>query len=169
MKKNILIFGLVAVIIWLIAGRVTYNSIKEPTQKKIEKKRVRKKKREKLPLLTMRRTSTIAVDANNPGCIRPGNPDIDELADGYIMTVNGRFLRFGSIQDGAYAIQLWKMQRPEWSLNKAINAYAPNVENNTGKYIQDICKLLDVNPSTKLKDINDMAFISTIAKIEGGK
>ncbi len=117
--------------------------------------------------IKIRRTSTIANDFNNPGCIRNGNAEIDALAIGYCNTINGKFLVFDLPQHGFQALQIWVRKRKDWTLSKAIKVYAPQIENNTDKYIKDICKGLSCNRNTKLSEVNEMQLISKIAEIEG--
>ena len=117
--------------------------------------------------IKVRRQSTIANDFNNPGCIRNGNAEIDALAIGYCNTINGKFLVFDLPQHGFQALQLWVRKRKDWTLAKAIKVYAPQIENNTDKYISDICKGLSCNRNTKLSEVNEMQLISKIAEIEG--
>lgn len=117
--------------------------------------------------IKVKRSGTIATDFNNLGCIRNGNPKLDALAIGYCETANGKFLVFETPFGGAYALQLWKEDRGEWSVKRAISVYAPNTENNTSKYIKNVCKELNCKPSDKLKTVNSMAFIKVISKLEG--
>ena len=119
--------------------------------------------------INVRRQGNIATDFNNPGCIRNGNAEIDALAIGYCNTINGKFLVFDLPQKGFMALQLWVRDRHHWSISKAIKVYAPQIENNTDKYISDICKGLSCNRDTKLSEVNEMKLISKIAEIEGWK
>jgi hypothetical protein len=117
--------------------------------------------------INVKRQNNIATDFNNPGCIRNGNAEIDAIAIGWCNTINGKFLVFDTPQDGFLALQMWLNLRGEWSLNKAINVFAPTIENNTNKYINDLCGSLNCNSNTKLKDINQMQLMTAISKIEG--
>ena len=118
--------------------------------------------------IKLRRTGTIANDFNNPGCLRNGNPALDSLAIGYAVAKYGKYLVFDTPQDGFLALQTWIELRGHWTLKKAINTFAPQVDfNNTSKYIGDICKGLDCKGSTKLEKINTIKLMIIISKLEG--
>lgn len=118
--------------------------------------------------IKLRRTGTIANDFNNPGCLRNGNPALDSLAIGYAVARYGKYLVFDTPQDGFLALQTWIELRGHWTLKKAINAFAPQVDfNDTSKYIRDICKGLDCKGSTKLEKINTIKLMIIISKLEG--
>jgi len=118
--------------------------------------------------IEIRRTSTIANDFNNPGCIRPGNPKLDALAIGWCNTTNGKFLVFDLPDHGFMALQIWIRDRAKWVLSKAIKVYAPKEDkNNPTAYINKLCSNIGCTPSTKLEDINEMQLISAIAEKEG--
>ncbi len=116
------------------------------------------------------RKGTIANDFNNPGCLRNGNPTLDSIAIGYGVAKYGKYLVFDTPQDGFLALQTWIELRGHWTLKKAINTFAPQVDfNNTGKYIRDICRELNCNKSTKLERINTIKLMIIISKLEGFK
>ena len=114
------------------------------------------------------RKGTIANDFNNPGCLRNGNPTLDSIAIGYAVAKYGKYLVFDTPQDGFFALQTWIELRGHWTLKKAINAFAPQVDfNNTSKYIRDICMDLNCKGSTKLGRINTIKLMNIISKLEG--
>ena len=122
---------------------------------------------QELKAVNLNSEENIATRCNNPGCIRNGNSKLDALAIGYINTINGKFLVFDTPQVGFYALQLWIRDRGHWSLKKAISKFAPSIENNTSKYISDLCRSLGCHSNTKLSAINEIQLIVGIAKIEG--
>lgn len=120
--------------------------------------------------IKLRRMGTIANDFNNPGCLRNGNTTLDSLAIGYAVAKYGKYLVFDTPQDGFLGLKIWIEARGHWTLKKAINTFAPQVDfNNTSKYIGDICKGLGCNGSTKLESINTIKLMIIISKLEGYK
>lgn len=124
-------------------------------------------KTEKLKRITIKRFGTIPNDLNNPGCIRPGNDKIDALAIGYVLTKNGKFLVFNTPQDGFFGLFTWIELNESLTLKQAITKFAPHFENDTERYIKDLCVVLGCKSNTKLKDINTGLLAYEISRIEG--
>lgn len=147
----------------------------EPKPKNIIANNYVKAKPKKLPLVNVRRTgANIANDFNNPGCLRLPNdcPEIVDLAIGEAygqIKENGKYLVFGMIEHGWMALQIWIEKHEDITLQRAIITFAPHFENNTPKYIIDMCAELSVGMNTKLKDINEFRLMSAISKMEGYK
>jgi len=118
--------------------------------------------------ITLDRNKNIPKFCNNPGNIRPGNKQIDALAMGTISSINGEFLYFPNEEQGFKALKLLLQTKyAENTIQECIQKYAPPSENNTSKYIQDICNKLKKPSTTKIKDLDINKLSIEIAKIEG--
>lgn len=118
--------------------------------------------------ITLDRNKNIPKFCNNPGNIRPGNKQIDALAMGTISSINGEFLYFPNEEQGFKALKLLLQTKyAENTIQECIQKYAPPSENNTLKYIQDICNKLKKPSTTKIKDLDINKLSIEIAKIEG--
>lgn len=118
--------------------------------------------------ITLDRNKNIPKFCNNPGNIRPGNKQIDNLAMGTISSINGEFLYFPNEEQGFKALKLLLQTKyAENTIQECIQKYAPPSENNTSKYIQDICNKLKKPSTTKIKDLDINKLSIEIAKIEG--
>ena len=118
--------------------------------------------------ITLDRNKNIPKFCNNPGNIRPGNKQIDNLAMGTISSINGEFLYFPNEEQGFKALKLLLQTKyAENTIQECIQKYAPPSENNTSKYIQDICNKLKKPSNTKIKDLDINKLSIEIAKIEG--
>ena len=118
--------------------------------------------------ITLDRNKNIPKFCNNPGNIRPGNKQIDALAMGTISSINGEFLYFPNEEQGFKALKLLLQTKyAENTIQECIQKYAPPSENNTSKYIQDICNKLKKPSNTKIKDLDINKLSIEIAKIEG--
>lgn len=118
--------------------------------------------------ITLDRNKNIPKFCNNPGNIRPGNKQIDNLAMGTISSINGEFLYFPNEEQGFKALKLLLQTKyTENTIQECIQRYAPPCENNTSKYIQDICNKLKKPSTTKIKDLDINKLSKEIAKIEG--
>ena len=77
---------------------------------------------------------------------------------------------FATPEDGFLALQIWIQARGHWTLKKAVNTFAPQVDfNNTNKYIKDICKKLGCKENTLLNKLNTVKLMNVIANLEGYK
>lgn len=121
--------------------------------------------------LAHRTTENVPTICNNPGALRmTSSKRINDLAIGYYQTKgNGKFLVFGTPQDGYLALKYLLEDYGESTMFSFIKRYAPKIENDTDEYLKDLCKGLGVTSNTKVRDCNQMALMSTIAKIEGFK
>lgn len=118
--------------------------------------------------ITLDRNKNIPKFCNNPGNIRPGNKQIDALAMGTISSINGEFLYFPNEEQGFKALKLLLQTKyAENTIQECIQKYAPPSENNTSKYIQDICNKLKKPFTTKIKNLDINKLSIEIAKIEG--
>lgn len=118
--------------------------------------------------ITINRNDNIPRFCFNPGNIRPGNSEIDKLAIGTIQSQSGPFLYFPNEETGFKALKhLLKIKYNEYSISDCISKYAPPNENNTEKYIREICDELKISRETKVKNININKLSKSIARIEG--
>ena len=118
--------------------------------------------------ITLDRNKNIPKFCNNPGNIRPGNKQIDNLAMGTISSINGEFLYFPNEEQGFKALKLLLQTKyAENTIQECIQRYAPPSVNNPLKYIQDICNKLKKPSTTKIKDLDINKLSIEIAKIEG--
>lgn len=118
--------------------------------------------------ITLDRNKNIPKFCNNPGNIRPGNKQIDNLAMGTISSINGEFLYFPNEEQGFKALKLLLQTKyAENTIQECIEKYAPPSENNTSKYIETITKTLKNPSTTKIKDLDINKLSKEIAKIEG--
>ncbi len=109
---------------------------------------------------------------NNPGCLRPGNKNIDKYAIGVIEGKYGKYLAFLTKEHGFAALKTFlneKINSGKYTLASLINIYAPEFENNTSKYIYDVCKATGLAPhSGKKQMLNKLPeLVNIIANIEG--
>ena len=121
--------------------------------------------------LNHRTTENVPTICNNPGALRmSSNKKVTQYVSGYYQTEgNGMFMTFDMPQHGYFALQEVLNSYGESSIYSLMKRYAPSIENDTDKYLKDLCKELGVTPRTKVKECNQMALMSTIAKIEGFK
>lgn len=123
----------------------------------------------------------LAVDYNNPGCIRDLKTRfyIDSTTNEVcpIIPKRGRkgYSKYDTPEEGMTALALLLKRydrRGRNTVGKIIRIYAPSFENNTGKYISSVCRELGVSPKTKL-DMNNpevmKALMKSITRMEGGK
>lgn len=115
------------------------------------------------------RSQNIATALNNPGCIRPGNSEIDKYAIGIVDTKNGPFLAFMNPEQGFKALNILLDNYNNHSIKDMISKYAPAFENNTDLYINNVCKKLNCKSTTLVKKVNRDLLIQIIAEIEGYK
>lgn len=115
-----------------------------------------------------RRGGTVAWRNNNPGCIRYSKHAVEMGATG---KANG-FAIFPDEQTGMRAIA--SLLRSENYCNLTIGAaiykYAPPHENNTTKYIRNLCNMVGVSKNTKIHTLNDEQMemvVKAIRVIEG--
>lgn len=115
------------------------------------------------------RSQNIATSLNNPGCIRPGNPEVDKHAIGVVDTKNGPFLAFMNPEQGFKALSIVINNYKKHSIKDMISKYAPSFENNTDDYIANVCKKLKCKPISLVKDVDSKLLAQVIAEIEGYK
>jgi len=115
------------------------------------------------------RNQNIPTALNNPGAIRPGNPEVDKYAIGIVDTKTGPFLAFMNPEQGFNALKTVLKGYKNTTLKDMIYKYAPPVENNTDGYINNICESLKCKPTTLVKNINQDKLCKVISKIEGYK
>ena len=115
------------------------------------------------------RSQNLPTALNNPGCIRPGNSDVDKYAIGIVDTKNGPFLAFMNPEQGFKALDILLDSYKNYTVKNMISRYAPSFENDTDLYIQNVCKKLNCKPSTLVKKVNKDLLIEVIAEIEGYK
>ena len=115
------------------------------------------------------RSQNIPTALNNPGCIRPGNPDIDKYAIGIVDTKSGPFLAFMNPEQGFRALNVLLDNYKEHTIKDMISKYAPSFENNTDQYINNVCVKLKCKPTTLVKKVNKELLSEVIAEIEGYK
>lgn len=126
-----------------------------------------------LPRDIIHSNKNIAKSANNPGCIRPGNPSIDRLAIGFIEGVHGKYLAFATKEHGYEALSLWIDQfcikNPKGDVEKLISKFAPEIENDTKSYINNIILKTPLTYNSGVKDIlkHKASLIRVISQIEG--
>lgn len=126
---------------------------------------------ESLPIISIPRNKNVPTFCNNPGALRPSKiQEINDLAIGKIKTKSGYFLYFPNEENGYKALEiLIKQIYWEKTISQFIHRYAPTFENNTNKYIDIICKELNCNQETLVKDLDINKLMTTISKIEGYK
>lgn len=115
------------------------------------------------------RSQNIPTALNNPGCIRPGNPDVDKYAIGIVDTKNGPFLAFMNPEQGFKALGVLLDKYKNYTVEAMINKYAPSFENDTEKYIANVCSKLKCKPTTLVKKVDKDLLAEVIAEIEGYK
>ena len=111
---------------------------------------------------------TIAWRNYNPGCIRYTN---NAVAMGAVGEANG-FAVFPDEQTGMNAIKtlLTSENYRDLTIARAITKYAPPHENNTNRYIANMCHATGLNQNQKICDLNDTLLtkvVLTIRKLEG--
>lgn len=124
-----------------------------------------------LTQINMVRDQNIPTYFNNPGALRPSSiKEVNELSIGETETSSGKFLVFANKEQGFKALEI-VIKKVYWetTIEKMINKYAPHFENNTNKYIEDICNTLKCNPTTLVKNVDIEQLKLIIAKIEGFK
>ena len=115
------------------------------------------------------RSQNIPTALNNPGCIRPGNPDVDKYAIGIVDTKNGPFLAFMNPEQGFKALGILLDKYKNHTVEAMINKYAPSFENDTKKYIANVCNKLKCKHTTLVKKVDKDLLAEVIAEIEGYK
>ena len=115
------------------------------------------------------RSQNIPTALNNPGCIRPGNSDVDKYAIGIVDTKSGPFLAFMNPEQGFKALKLLLSHYDNYTVENMIKKYAPSFENNTEDYIKNLCSNLKCDKNTLVKDVNKDKLSKIISKIEGYK
>lgn len=122
-----------------------------------------------LTKLEFPRNQNIPTALNNPGCIRPGNPKVDKYAIGIVDTKNGPFLAFMNPEQGFKALNVVIDNYKNYTVKDMISKYAPSFENDTDKYISNVCAKLKCKPTTLVKKVNKYLLTQVIAEIEGYK
>lgn len=115
------------------------------------------------------RSQNIPTALNNPGCIRPGNKEIDKYAIGIVDTKSGPFLAFMNPKQGFKALKVLLKRYSNFTVRDMIKRYAPSFENDTKGYIRNLCKNLKCKQTTLVKDVNQDDLAIAISKIEGFK
>lgn len=115
------------------------------------------------------RSQNIPTALNNPGCIRPGNPDIDCYAIGIVDTKSGPFLAFMNPEQGFTALRVLLQRYANTTIQNMIHRYAPPKENDTDLYIRNVCSKLNCKPGTLVKNVNQDLLCKVISQIEGYK
>lgn len=106
--------------------------------------------------------NSVAKKLNNPGnLIYAGQPNAVKV---------GRFAKFPTPEIGFRALikQIQSDQKKDLTLEKFINKYAPQNENDTNKYILNAENELNINKNIKIKEINPIELSKFIAKFESG-
>lgn len=117
------------------------------------------------------RNTNIPTFCNNPGALRPSSiPEVNALSLVSIETPSGPFLYFPNKEHGFKALEI-VLRKVYWnkSIADMLKTYAPDFENNTGKYTKDLAEGVGVAIHTKVKDCNLDKLMKVIAKIEGFK
>lgn len=115
------------------------------------------------------RNQNIPTALNNPGCIRPGNPDVDKYAIGIVDTKTGPFLAFMNPEQGFKALKVLLKKYSNYTIESMVSKYAPQFENDTDKYINSVCTKLKCGKSTLVKNVNQNILAQAISEIEGYK
>lgn len=115
------------------------------------------------------RNQNIPTALNNPGCIRPGNPDVDKYAIGVVDTKSGPFLAFMNPEQGFKALKVLLKKYANHTVESMIKKYAPSFENDTDQYIKNVCTKLKCSKSTLVKNVNQDLLVNIISEIEGYK
>ena len=115
------------------------------------------------------RSQNIPTALNNPGCIRPGNPNVDCYAIGIVDTKSGPFLAFMNPEQGFTALRVLLQRYANTTIQNMIHRYAPPKENDTDLYIRNVCSKLNCKPETLVKNVNQDLLCKVISEIEGYK
>ena len=110
-----------------------------------------------------RRGGTVAWRNNNPGCIRYSQQAVKMGATGK----SSGFAVFPDEETGTQAIAtlLRSDNYRNLTITAAIYKYAPPHENNTIKYINNLCNMVGVSRNTKLHTLNDKQMERVVAAI----
>ena len=104
---------------------------------------------------------SIASRYNNPGnlrCIHSNNfVKYDNLMDGYTSLV--RDIRYKQLGQSRYC-------DGNTSITEFIYVYAPPFENNTIRYVENLCRYLDIDRTTRIKDVWDTDLARAIIRVE---
>lgn len=125
-----------------------------------------------LKVLPRPTSMNIPNSGNNPGCLRPGNKNVDKYAIGVVEGKYGKYLAFLTKEHGYAALKTFlseKINSGKYTLASLMTIYAPQFENNTAKYIYDVCKSTGLSPhSGKKQMLNKLPeLVNVIADIEG--
>ena len=89
----------------------------------------------------------------------PGNLEFHGWMQSYGATLETgvskpRFAAFPSVANGFAALDaLLAMHYASMTVQDAINKFAPPVENNTSKYVNEVCRLVGCSPTDLVKDV----------------
>lgn len=110
-----------------------------------------------------RRGGTVAWRNNNPGCIRYSQQAVEMGATGK----SSGFAVFPDEETGTQAIAtlLRSDNYRDLTITAAIYKYAPPHENNTTKYINNLCNMVGVSRSTRLHTLDDKQMERVVAAI----
>lgn len=110
-----------------------------------------------------RRGGTVAWRNNNPGCIRYSRQAVEMGATGK----SSGFAVFPDEETGTQAIAtlLRSDNYRNLTITAAIYKYAPPHENNTIKYINNLCNMVGVSRNTRLHTLNDKQMERVVAAI----
>jgi len=107
---------------------------------------------------------TIASKRNNPGNLRPvgksGFRYFKTLEDGYYALVKD--ITYKQTGRSSYL-------KPESTVRELIYVYAPPFENNSKNYVNLVCKELNIDKDTPIKDVCTLDLVRAIIKIEDYK
>ena len=175
-NKEVLIYKLLIVSLVVMQIFTVFNTVETRTVLKHVKElqidtleRVVLVRSSNLTKIEFPRSQNIPTALNNPGCIRPGNSDIDKYAIGIVDTKSGPFLAFMNPEQGFKALKLLLSHYNNYTVENMIRKYAPSFENNTEDYIKNLCSNLKCDKNTLVKDVNKDKLSKIISKIEGYK
>ena len=154
------------------AFNANQNTVILKTIKKIQKDTLERLiilRGDNLQKLEFPRSQNIPTALNNPGCIRPGNEDVDKYAIGVVDTKSGPFLAFMNPEAGFKALKVLLSHYGNFTVESMINRYAPSFENDTDKYIRNVCSKLKCSRSALVKDVDQDKLANVISEIEGYK
>lgn len=118
---------------------------------------------------TIRREGTRAWRNNNPG-----NIEFGQFAQRYgAVGTDGRFAVFPTYEQGRAAKEALLFESPSYSgrtIASAINRYAPPVENNTNRYIEEVSRSIGVSADTPLSSLTPQQrqiMLDAMERVEG--
>jgi len=104
---------------------------------------------------------SIASRFNNPGNLRSIYDSrfvkYDNLMDGYTALV--RDIRYKQLGQSRYC-------DGNTSIAEFVHIYAPPFENNTIRYIEEVCRYLNIDRTTQIKDVWDTDLARAIIRVE---